>query len=119
MSQVFTPILPLTTVNFNLLACLSTSYTGTYGLTTLLMDNGDKYELPKQILQLQKTHALVNHRKYSEETSFEGLCNSKLYDILNSIKPGQQKTVAGLDEFVVDGVEAWLSLSSELKTLTK
>ena len=75
------------------------------------MDNGDKYELPKQILQLQKTHALVNYQKYCDETDFEGLGNSKLYDILNSIKPAQQKAVAGLDEFVVEGVEAWRSLS--------
>jgi hypothetical protein len=76
------------------------------------MDNGDKYELPKQILQLQKTHALVSYKKCCDETDFEGLGNSKLYDILNSINPAQQQAVAGLDEFVVEGVEAWRSLSS-------
>jgi hypothetical protein len=91
----------------------ATSYRiGTYGLTTLRMDNGEKYELPKQILQLQKTHALVAYKKYCAETDVEGLGDSKLYDILNSIKPAQQQAVAGLDEFVVEGVEAWRSLSS-------
>jgi len=76
------------------------------------MDNGDKHELPKQILQLQKSHALVSYNKYCDETDFQGLGSSKLYDILNSIKPAQQKAVPGLDEFVVEGVEAWCSLSS-------
>ena len=76
------------------------------------MNNGDKYELPKQILQLQKSHVLVNYQKYCDEADFQGLGRSKLYDILNSIKPTQQKAVAGLDEFVVEGVEAWSSLSS-------
>ena len=29
---------------------------GAYGLTTLLMDNGEKYDLPKQIIQSQRAH---------------------------------------------------------------
>ncbi|CAF4491131.1 unnamed protein product, partial [Rotaria sp. Silwood2] len=89
----------------------NTLVSGTYGLTVLRMDNGDKYELPKQVLQLQKYHALISYKNYCNETDFEGLGNIKLYDILNSIKPAQQQAVAGLDEFVVEGVEAWCSLS--------
>lgn len=91
------------------------SLTGTYGLTTLLMDNGEKYDLPKQIIQSQRTHALINYYKYCEETGFQSLRRSKLYDIINSIKPAQQKVVSGLDEFVVEGVEAWRSLSGRKK----
>ena len=70
------------------------------------MDNGEKYQVPQQILQLQKTHALLNYRKYCDKTDFESLSYSKLYDILNGIKPAQQQAVSGLDEFVVQGVEA-------------
>ena len=44
------------------------------------MDHGDKYEVPKQILQLQKTRAHIDYKKYCEETDFESLGNSKLYD---------------------------------------
>ena len=58
-------------------------------------------------------HALADYQKYCNETGFQSLGKSKLYDIINSIKPAQQKTVAGLDEFVVEGVEAWRSLSSK------
>ena len=76
------------------------------------MDNGDKYEMPKQIFQLQKTHTLINYKKYCEETDFESQGNSKLYNILNSMKPAQQQAVTGLDEFVVGDVEAWRVLSS-------
>jgi len=76
------------------------------------MDNGEKQEIPQQILQLQKTHAILNYKKYCEETDYESLSTRKLYDILNDIKPAQQKVVAGLDEFVVEGVESWRSISS-------
>jgi hypothetical protein len=76
------------------------------------MDNGEKYELPKQILQLQKNHVLVNYKKYCDESDLEGLGSSKLYDILNGIKPAQQRSVAGLDEFVIEGVESWRTFSS-------
>ena len=86
---------------------------GTYGLTTPLMDNGEKYDLPKQIIQSQRALALADYKKYCNETGFQSFGKSKLYDIINSIKPAQQKTVAGLDEFVVEGVEAWRSLSSK------
>jgi hypothetical protein len=40
---------------------------------------------------------------------------SKLHDIINSIKPAQQRAVAGLDAFVVEDVEAWHFLSSKKK----
>lgn len=88
--------------------------TGTYGLTTLRMDNGEKIQLSKQILLSQKTHAIGNYKKYCEETDFEGLGNRKLFEILDGLKPEQQRVVAGLDDFVVEGVEAWCCLSSKL-----
>ena len=88
-------------------------FIGTYGLTTLRMDNGEKCELPKQIIQSQRSHAIVDYKKYCDETGFQSLGKSKLYDIINSIKPTQQRIVAGLDEIVVEGIEAWRSLSSE------
>ena len=90
---------------------------GTYGLTTLRMDNGEKYELPKQIIQSQRSHALVDYKKYCDETGFQSLGKSKLYDIIDSIKAAEQRIVAGLDEFVVEGIEAWRSLSSNGKEL--
>ena len=86
---------------------------GTYGLTTVAMDNGEKYDLPKQIIQSQRAHALADYKKYCDETGFQSLGKSKMYDIINNIKPAQRKTVAGLDEFVVEAVEAWRSLSSK------
>ena len=80
------------------------------------MDNGEKYNLPKQIIQSQRAHSLGDYKKYCNETGFQSLGKSKLYDIINSIKPAQQKTVVGLDEFVAEGVEAWRSLSSKRAT---
>ncbi|CAF1618434.1 unnamed protein product, partial [Rotaria magnacalcarata] len=67
----------------------NTLVSGTYGLTTLRMDNGEKYELPKQIIQSQRSHALVDYKKYCDETGFHSLGKSKLYDIIDGIKPAQ------------------------------
>ncbi|CAF0888765.1 unnamed protein product [Didymodactylos carnosus] len=39
----------------------------------------------------------------------------KLYEMLNSINPSQQHALAGLDEFVTDGVEAWSVLKGMVK----
>ena len=86
---------------------------GTHGLTTVLKDNGEKYDLPKQIIQSQRALALADYKKYCDKTGFQNLGKSKFYDIINSIKSTQQTTVAVLDEFVVEGIEAWRSLSSK------
>ena len=90
---------------------------GTYGLTTSRLDNGEKYELPKQIMQLQRPHAIVDYKKYCDETGFQSLGKSKLYNIIDSIKPAQQRTVTRLDEIVVEGTEAWRSLPSKCQEL--
>ena len=76
----------------------------------MCIDPCGKGELSKQILQFQKTHAIAKHEKYCEETDFEDLCNRKRFDILSGLKPAQQRIVAGLDDFVVEGIEAWNSL---------
>ena len=77
------------------------------------MDNGEKYELRKQIIQSQRSHAIVDCKKYCDETGFQSLGKSQLYDIINSIKPTQQQIVIGFDEIVAEGIEAWRSPSSE------
>ena len=64
---------------------------GTYGLTTLRMDTGERIQLSKQILQSQKTHAIASYKNYCDETDFESLCSRKLFDILNSLKSGTTK----------------------------
>jgi hypothetical protein len=58
--------------------------TGTYGLTTIRMENGEKYDLPKQIIQSQRTHALVHYTMYCDETGFQSLGKSKLLTLLTA-----------------------------------
>ena len=79
------------------------------------MDNGEKCVLPKQILQSQRAHTVVEYFKYCEETNFDNLCKSKLFEILDSINPSYQPAVSGLDEFVTEGVAAWDTISSKRK----
>ena len=47
------------------------------------MNSVDELELPKQILQLQKAHVVFNYKKYCDESNFEGLWRSKLFEILD------------------------------------
>ena len=75
------------------------------------MDSGENVEISKEIRQFQKNHAITEYKMYCEETGFEDLCNKKLFDILAGLKAAQQRIVAGLDDFVVEGIEAWNSLS--------
>ncbi len=49
------------------------------------------------------------------ETNFNGYGVRKLYDILNSINLSQQYALAGLDEFVTDGMDAWNTMKSMFK----
>jgi hypothetical protein len=58
-------------------------FSRTYDLTTLGISNGEKYALSKQIIQSQRLHALVNHKKYCDETGFQCLGKSKLYGIID------------------------------------
>ena len=64
----------------------------------------NKFFSCRKLMLLLTTRSIVTR-------GFESLGTSKLYDILNSIKPAQQKAVTGLDEFVVKGVEVWRGLS--------
>ena len=77
------------------------------------MDKGEKCIISKQILQSQRTHAIVEYFKHCEETNFDNLCRSKLFEILDSINPSSQRAVSGLDEFVTEGVAAWDTISSK------
>ena len=88
--------------------------TGNYGIATLTLNSGEKCTIPKQILQSQRTHTIVEYFKYCEETNFNNLGKTKLFEILNSIKPTSQRVVSGVDEFVIEGVEAWYTISSKL-----
>jgi hypothetical protein len=81
------------------------------------MDNWQTHEIPKQIIQSSRAHAIDDNQNNCEEKGFQGLGASKLYDIINSIKPEQQRVASGLDGIVVDGVRAWDSLSSNNKKL--
>ena len=73
----------------------------------------EKSTICQSKLLSQRTHALADYKKYWDETGFQNLGKTKLYDIINSIKSAQQKIIAGLDEFIVEGVEVQRSLSSK------
>jgi hypothetical protein len=47
------------------------------------MDNGEKYELPEQIIQSPRSHAFVNYKKYCDDTEFQGLGKSKLQGMID------------------------------------
>ena len=52
------------------------------------------------------THAIAEYKEYYEENDPDGLCNRKLFDILAGLKSAQQGIAAGIDDFVVESIEA-------------
>ncbi|CAF4576361.1 unnamed protein product [Rotaria sp. Silwood2] len=91
---------------------------GIYGVTTITLDDGEQFIIPKQILQSQCSHAIVEYLKYCEETNFNNLGRTKLFETLDNIKPSSQRAVSGLDEFVTEGIEAWKTIFNIVSNLS-
>ncbi|CAF4807218.1 unnamed protein product [Rotaria sp. Silwood2] len=92
--------------------------TGNYGITTITLNDGEQFIIPKQILQSQRSHAIVEYLKYWEETNFNNLGRTKLFEILDNIKPSSQRAVSGLDEFVTEVIEAWKTIFNIVPNLS-
>ena len=62
---------------------------GTYALTTLRMDTGEKSNYRSRYLNLRKRMPLPVTKTTAMKQTLS-LCSRKLFDILNSLKPEQQ-----------------------------
>lgn len=78
-----------------------------FGTTTLKFDSGDKLSIADTILNGIKEHAVKQYIVHCTEINYERLGRSSLIKILEKMKPHVRKKLAGVDSFVVEGIEAF------------
>lgn len=79
-----------------------------YGVTKIKFDNGDKVEVSNSMLEILESHAIRQYKIYCGEVNYTCLGTTTLHLILKSIKPKHRKRVAGVDSFVVEGIESFI-----------
>lgn len=78
-----------------------------YGVSTLKFDNGAKIRVSNTIMDSLDTHAIREYKMYCLEVAYDGLGTTSLHCILKVIKPKHRQKVAGVDSFVVEGIESF------------
>lgn len=78
-----------------------------YGTTKLQFECGDKVTVSDTILNGINEHAVKEYIIHCNEINFERLSRSTLLTLLVKMKPRNRKKLAGIDTFVVDGIEAY------------
>lgn len=78
-----------------------------YGTTTLKFESGDKLTISNTILNCIHEHAMKEYQIHCKEINYDGLGRSSLLKILKKMKPHVRKKLAGIDTFVVEGIEAF------------
>lgn len=78
-----------------------------YGTTKLKFDSGDKATVSSTILNGIHEHAVKEYQLYCKEINYSPLGRSTLLKMLIKMKPHVRRKLAGVDSFVVDGIEAF------------
>lgn len=78
-----------------------------YGTNNLKLDSGEKLTISNTILNGIHEHAVKEYKIHCEELNYEPLCRTTLLNMLKKMKPRTRKKLAGVDSFVVEGVEAF------------
>lgn len=78
-----------------------------YGTTKLKFERGDKLTVANTILNGVREHAVKEYKIFCEEIKYNSLGRTTLLNMLSKMKPHIRKKLAGIDTFVVDGLEAF------------
>lgn len=78
-----------------------------YGTTKLKLDSGHKIIVSDTILNGVHEHAVREYIVHCKEMSYHPLGRTILLKMLDKMKPHTRKKLAGVDSFVVEGIEAF------------
>lgn len=78
-----------------------------YGTTKLKLDSGDTITVANTILNGIYEHAVKQYIIHCKEVNYAPLGRSTLRNILEKMKAHSRKKLAGVDAFVVEGIEAF------------
>lgn len=90
-----------------------------YGTTNLKLDSGDKITIGSTILNGIHEHAIKQYKVHCNEIHYESLGRSTLLKMLMKMKPHTRTKLAGVDSFVVEGIEAFEVMRNCVKSLGK
>lgn len=78
-----------------------------YGTTSLKLDSGEKITVSNTILNGIYEHAVKQYIIHCNEVNFDPLGRTTLLKMLHKMKPHIRKKLAGVDSFVVEGIDAF------------
>lgn len=78
-----------------------------FGTTKLKFESGDKITISNTILNGLHEHATKEYLIYCKEKNYNSLGLSTLLKVLHKRKPHIRRKLAGIDSFVVEGIEAF------------
>lgn len=83
-----------------------------YGARNVSYSDGTKQLRPNVILNSLKSQVIEEYLSHCQENEIPSFCRATLFKILKTIKPCQKTSLAGLDDVVADGIEAFKKLKA-------
>ncbi|XP_064637531.1 uncharacterized protein LOC135493845 [Lineus longissimus] len=88
-----------------------------YGTKTIKLSHGEKLEIPNVVRSVISSRIIDLYLGYCEETGFSSLKRSSLFSIIQVCAASQKKSLAGLDNVVSEGTDAFETLHETINTL--
>ncbi|KAK3745924.1 hypothetical protein QZH41_010219, partial [Actinostola sp. cb2023] len=88
-----------------------------YGTKTLKLSSGERVEIPNVVRTLIASRLIQLYIQYCDESGFDTMGRSTLFNILKVCAASQKKSLAGLDSTQTDGVCALASLEETTRQL--
>ena len=81
-----------------------------YGMRTLVLDSGEKVQMPNIVRTVSRSTIIMEYLKYCEEEGFSPLSRSSMYRILEVRESSQRTSLRGLDNTATDGAAGFQTL---------
>ena len=89
-----------------------------YGVTNLKFDSGEEQKIAHGILTTKFSHAISFYYQMCNESGYQPLSKSTLFNILRALKPSQRKSLSGLDDIQAAAMNGFNYLMKAAKVLT-
>ena len=86
-----------------------------YGVQKLKFARGKEETVPKAILTSRYSHVIGLFKEACKNVNYDALSDSSLWNILNTLKPSRQRSLAGLDDIVAAGMNRFNILQTVSK----
>ena len=91
--------------------------TVSYGIRELLLDSGEKLEIPDVVRTVCNSKIVEMYSEYCKELDFEPLGRTSLYKILKECAASKRTNLKGLDNITASGIEGFDMLEELVSSL--